>query len=232
MNIAATTPVAPTPAAPAPSATSPIVSDYQTFLLMMTTQIQNQDPLEPMESSELAVQLATFAGVEQQTLTNDLLASMSMQMNATGMASMAAWVGNEARFAAPAYFDGTSPITLSPNPAMSADKAVLVVTDQEGNEVAREEIPVTSADYEWQGLDANGEPLPEGIYSFTLESWLGEEQLGVTEVEHYSEVEEIRSGPSGTTIMVEGGIEVPTLLVTGLRPPEEGSVSTTDLTLY
>lgn len=232
MSVTAPSPLAPSPVSPTTGTTTPIVSDYQTFLVMMTTQIQNQDPLEPMESSEFAVQLATFAGVEQQTLTNDLLASLSMQMSATGMASMAAWVGNEARFAAPAYFDGSSPITLSPNPAQTADKAVLVVTDQDGNEVARDEIPVTSANYEWLGLDENGQPLPEGIYSFTLESWSGEELLGETEVEHYAEVEEIRSGPSGTTILVEGDIEVPTLFVTGLRPPEEGSASTTDLTLY
>ena len=40
--------------------------DFETFLKMLTTQIRNQDPLNPMEGSEFAVQLATFSGVEQQ----------------------------------------------------------------------------------------------------------------------------------------------------------------------
>ena len=40
--------------------------DFQTFLKMLTTQIKNQDPLNPMEGSDFAVQLATFSGVEQQ----------------------------------------------------------------------------------------------------------------------------------------------------------------------
>lgn len=37
-------------------------SDFETFLRMLTTQLQNQDPLKPMESTEFAVQLATFSG--------------------------------------------------------------------------------------------------------------------------------------------------------------------------
>lgn len=196
-----------------------VTSDYQTFLVMMTTQIQNQDPLNPMDANEFAVQLATFSGVEQQVQTNSLLAGLNTQMTMMGMSQMAGWVGNEARFAAPVHFDGTTPVTLSPNPAVAADKAVLVVKDAEGREVAREEIPVSTANYEWTGTDADGVPLPDGVYSLTLESYTGEELLGETEIEHYSEILEIRSGPGGTTLMVEGEIEVPSIYVTGLRPP-------------
>ena len=64
---------------------------------MMTVQMENQDPLNPMESSEFAVQLATFSGVEQQIRTNDLLASMIASQTAGGLAELANWVGMEAR---------------------------------------------------------------------------------------------------------------------------------------
>ncbi len=205
---------------PAATATTPVVtSDYQTFLVMMTTQIQNQDPLNPMDANEFAVQLATFSGVEQQVQTNSLLTGLTSQMTMMGMSQMAGWVGNEARFAAPVHFDGITPITLSPNPAAAADRAVLVVKDEDGNEVSRQEIPVSTANYAWTGTDPNGDPLPEGVYSLSLESYTGEELLGETEVEHYSEILEIRSGPGGTTLMVDGEIEVPSIYVTGLRPP-------------
>ena len=40
-------------------------SDFETFLKMLTVQMQNQDPLNPVESTDYAVQLATFSGVEQ-----------------------------------------------------------------------------------------------------------------------------------------------------------------------
>ena len=194
-------------------------SDYETFLVMMTTQIQNQDPLDPMDANEFAVQLATFSSVEQQVMTNDLLTSMTASMNQSSMADMVDWIGAEVRIAAPVSFDGTTPITLSPNPAAAADGAVLVVTNADGVEVARQDLPVSTADYEWQPTDAEGLPLPEGVYSLTLESYAGEELLGTTDVEHYSVVEEVRSSPTGATLLFEGGIEVPAIFVTALRPP-------------
>jgi flagellar basal-body rod modification protein FlgD len=54
-----------------------ITADFQTFLQLLTTQLKNQDPLNPMESTEYATQLATFSGVEQQVRTNELLESLS-----------------------------------------------------------------------------------------------------------------------------------------------------------
>ena len=200
--------------------TKPKASDYETFLRMMTVQIKNQDPMSPMSSDDFAVQLATFSGVEQQAKTNDLL-EQQIAMNAqNSMVEMAGWVGKEARIAAPAHFDGVTPVILSPNPALGADKAVLVVKNEDGAEVARIEIPVTSADYEWQGLDSDGDPLPEGIYHLSLESLKEDEVLGTTEVEYFGTIEEIRSSPSGVTALFPGGVEVSTALVTALRAPK------------
>lgn len=194
-------------------------SDYQTFLVMMTTQMQNQDPTDPMSSDELAVQLATFSGVEQQTQTNDLMTQLLAVTNSQAMTQMAAWVGDQARVEAPVYYDGT-PVTLSPNPALDATKATLVVTDANGVEVDRRDLPaVSSADYVWQGTDSSGAPLPTGVYTLTLESYQNDTLLGSTGVEYYATVEEIRSSPSGVTILVPGDIEVPSSYVTALRAP-------------
>ena len=74
MTTVAPTMTTPTPTAtpvqtpPVPPQTGVISSDFQTFLTMLTTQLQNQDPLNPVESSDFAVQLATFSGVEQQVI--------------------------------------------------------------------------------------------------------------------------------------------------------------------
>ncbi len=200
-------------------ATKPKAGDYETFLRMMTVQIKNQDPLSPMSADDFAAQLATFSAVEQQTKTNDLLTQQLAQTAQNSMVQMAGWVGKEARIAAPVHFDGTHPVSLSPNPALNADRAVLVVKDAGGNEVSRIEIPVSSADYEWLGLDSNGEALPEGVYELSLESYDGEELLGSTGVEYFGLIEEIRSSSSGVTALFPGGIEVSTALVSALRAP-------------
>ena len=50
--------------------------DFDDFLTLLTTQLQNQDPLEPMDSNEFTNQLVQFSQVEQQLATNDLLEDM------------------------------------------------------------------------------------------------------------------------------------------------------------
>ena len=70
-----------------------MASDFETFLLMMTTQAQNQDPLEPMDSSEYASQLAQFSMVEQQVQTNDLLSSLDSQHGRRQAGELANWIG-------------------------------------------------------------------------------------------------------------------------------------------
>jgi flagellar basal-body rod modification protein FlgD len=216
MDVTSATSRTATPAA-APQ-TAKITSDFDTFLRMLTVQMQNQDPLNPIESADYAVQLATFSGVEQQVRTNQLLADMQGRFQQLGMAEMASWIGKEARSSAPVHYDG-APVTLSPNPAQGATGAVLVVKDAQGTLVSREEIPVSAEPYQWLGAGADGAPLPQGVYSLTLESLNGESVIDTRPVEHYSRVIEARSGTDGTKLLLEGGVEVLASTVTALRTP-------------
>ncbi|MBK6468824.1 MAG: flagellar hook assembly protein FlgD [Rhodobacter sp.] len=200
------------------SAPGAISSDFNTFLRMLTVQMQNQDPLNPIESADYAVQLATFSGVEQQVRTNQLLDAMAMQFSLVGMSQLAGWVGQEARAAAPVWYSG-APVTLSPNPVANADRAVLVVRDAAGNTVSREDLPMSSEPYLWLGGDALGDPLPDGRYSLSLESWRDEEVIQEDPVEYYGRVIEARGGAGGVRLVFEGGIEVAATEITALRAP-------------
>lgn len=204
----------------APGAANPskISSDFNTFLRMLTVQMQNQDPLNPIDSADYAVQLATFSGVEQQVRTNQLLADLQGRFQQLGMAEMASWIGKEARSDAPVLYQGT-PVTLSPNPAVGANRAVIAVRDMAGNLVSREEIPVSVEPYQWLGAGMDGSPLPPGKYSITQESLNGEMLIDSRAVEHYARVVEARGGAAGTTLVLQGGIEVPATRVTALRTP-------------
>jgi flagellar basal-body rod modification protein FlgD len=201
----------------ASNTTSNISSDFETFLKMLTVQMQNQDPLNPVDSSDYAVQLATFSNVEQQVLTNDLLKSLSGQLASTGMADMAGWVGKEARALAPAYWDGTTSVTLAPNPVATADRTELIVKDQWGTEVSRQDIPATADNFTWNGLDANGTPLPTGTYTFELASYEGEDLLSQDMVELYSTIQEIQSDGTQTVLLLDSGARIPTSSVTAIR---------------
>lgn len=193
-----------------------ISSDFDTFLKMLTVQMENQDPLNPTDSSEYAMQLATFSGVEQQVLTNDLLNALMLQMNTTGMAQMADWVGKDARAAAPAHFNG-SPITIAPNPAASADKVELVVYNDAGDEVQRMAIPKSTDPIEWAGVADSGAPFATGNYAFSVESSSkGNIVLNET-ADVYARVNEVRSENGESVLILEGGVSVLATDVSGLR---------------
>lgn len=204
---------------PAQTAQKPgISSDFNTFLKMLTVQLQNQDPLNPIESTDYAVQLATFSGVEQQVQTNTLLTSLAGRFDLLGMAQLSGWVGQEAASTAPVHFDGR-PVTLLPSPASGADAVVLVVTDAAGNLVARESLPPGAAPYQWLGADAAGNPLPEGRYTLRLESQRGGEVIDTSPISAYARIAEARRDGDGVTLILEGGVQVRAEDVTALRIP-------------
>lgn len=201
---------------PAPIAQPEISSDFDMFLQMLTAQMQYQDPLDPMESSDLASQLATFSGVEQAVLTNDLLRELSAQMGVAGMADFAGWVGNEVRAPAPTYFDG-GPVMLHPVPMATATAGEIVVRDASGAVVDRFASPATTDPVQWDGLAGDGAQLPNGIYSFAFISLIDGEHLGETVVETYNRVTEVRSDAGQTSLIVTGGITIPADDVKALR---------------
>jgi len=216
-----TNPVAPAPAGPdAPSPGALISSDFETFLRMLTTQMENQDPLNPMESTDFAVQLATFSGVEQQVRTNDLLNAMSGQLGAMNMSDLASWVGMEAKAVTRAWFDDT-PITLHPEPASGAERAFIEVRRGE-DVVDRVEIPVSDAPLQWAGVTTGGQTLPAGHYSFHLQSVSNDEVIGNTQVAVFSEVVEARVEDGRTVLVLGSGDEVPAEDVTALRRAPDG----------
>jgi len=195
-----------------------ISSDFETFLRMLTVQMENQDPLNPVDSSDYAVQLATFSGVEQQVQTNDLLRNLATQLGTSGMAQMAVLVGKEARAPTQGYFDGDG-ILLAPNPVSVADRAEIVVTNAEGTEVDRFDIAVSADPVTWSGLDPDGYPHPIGLYSFQAISYAGDEALAQDTVDVYSTVTEVRAQDGESILILEGGAAISAQQVSALRAP-------------
>ncbi|WP_282603442.1 flagellar hook capping FlgD N-terminal domain-containing protein [Paracoccus sp. PARArs4] len=191
-------------------------ADFETFLTMLTAQLQNQDPLNPMESTDFAVQLATFAGVEQQALGNQLLGQLVAQSGAGGIGGVADWIGKEARTTAPVHF-GDTPLTLEVAPHALADSVTLITTTASGQEIMREEIGPGQGQIDWYGRDDMGNKLPDGLYGFRIESSRDGQTIGTGAVETYARVTEAQVGAQGTIIVLEGGATASVDQVTGLR---------------
>ena len=189
-------------------------TNYDTFLKMLTTQLQNQDPLNPMEGSDFAVQLATFSGVEQQVRTNQLLEQVAIgQMG--GLGALAGWIGKEVRTTAPVSFEG-EPLTLDIRPATGADRVELVVMDAQGREALREDIGLGTGEVDWAGRTAGG-PLADGLYSFKLVSYRGDEVLSTQAVGAFARVTGAEVTADGVRLSLPGGASALESEVTALR---------------
>ncbi|APX13272.1 flagellar hook capping FlgD N-terminal domain-containing protein [Tateyamaria omphalii] len=201
------------------AATSSVLSsDFEVFLQMLTAQAEYQDPLEPIDSSEYAAQLAQFSMVEQQVMTNDLMQEMLTALGANDMAGAANWIGMEALVQGPVKFDGT-PVTLAPNPPVAADRVTLIVTNAQGTEVARHSMPVSAEPYVWDGRTPTGTALPHGEYSFQIESAANNEVLLTEPALAYNRVTEARIDNGSTLLVLNSGYMVLAQNVTGLREP-------------
>ena len=201
----------------APEEKGALSSDFETFLKMLTAQLRNQDPLNPMESTDFAIQLATFSGVEQQVLTNELLTQM-VGAGGGGAGAHATWIGLDALSPAPAAFDG-APLPLEFAPPEGAATATLVATNALGIEVGRYPVDPAQGQITWAGTDGSGAPLPEGRYAFELRA-VGSDGVEVASpVLSYARVAEIRPGSEGTRVVLQGGGEVAADEVVALRAP-------------
>ncbi|MBV1896411.1 MAG: flagellar hook assembly protein FlgD [Rhodobacteraceae bacterium] len=200
------------------AAPTSVTSDFDSFIKLLTAQARYQDPMDPIDSTEFASQLAQFSMVEQQVLTNDMLAALYGLTGTSNMASLASWVGMEARANTPMYFDG-DPIEISPNPYILADEVYMVVTDEAGNEIQRTQIEVSDDSVQWHGYNTSGDLVDHGVYNFTIESYVDDELVVADPAEVYARIDEAQVIQGEVVLVLEGGHSVLATSVSALRSP-------------
>jgi len=191
-------------------------ADFETFLKMLTVQMQNQDPLNPVDSADYATQLATFSGVEQQVQTNDLLRGLGGQLGASGLAALSGWVGMEARAAGAAYYDG-APLSVVPVVAQGAERAELIARDASGRVADRMPISTDGKAVQWSGTTATGPSAKPGFYTFETMSYAMDDVLGQSASDVYAKVTEVQLKNGENVVVLAGGATVPASQVTAVR---------------
>ena len=202
-----------------PTSNALITSDFEVFLTMLTAQAKYQDPLEPIDSSEYAAQLAQFSMVEQQVETNTLMEQLVSALNTSDAGNLASWIGMDALTTGPANFDG-SPITIVPNPPAGAEEMFLVVTDQNGGFIETRQLNVSSDPVQWDGLRADGTQYLPGNYSFEIETRANDEVLSIDNARVFDRVTESRLENGATRVVLASGHSVESSNVLGLRAPQ------------
>jgi flagellar basal-body rod modification protein FlgD len=147
--------------------------NFDTFLSILTAQIQNQDPLEPLDSSQFTEQLVQFSGVEQQIRVNQQLETLIANSNSSTGAMLSGYLGQEAEIdSAGAAFNG-EPIHWRYELPANAYSTTVTVTDADGKVIYSKTGEKTAGvhDFEWDGeLNGGGTAEEGGPYYISVVS--------------------------------------------------------------
>ncbi len=145
-----------------------LAETFDNFLVLLTTQLQNQDPLSPMDTNEFTRQLVDFTGVEQALKTNQKLDDLINLQNENKFNEAAGFVGKlvEAETLVTGLTNGSATMTYS-LPTNAATTTITIV-DETGQTVRTLTGETSSGHHTivWNGKNENGIDLPDGVYGF------------------------------------------------------------------
>lgn len=183
--------------------TGRLSASYDSFLTLLTTQLKNQSPLEPMDANQFTQQLVQFSSIEQQIKMNSNLEEMKGALAIANATSLLNYVGSTVTA-------DTSKSTLQGGSAKwsftvpSAASGTISVKNAAGETVYSQSKELGSGknEYVWNGKTAQGVPLPEGTYtiSFDLKDSAGNAVKPVTELTGKVESLDFTSGQPYLTI--------------------------------
>jgi flagellar basal-body rod modification protein FlgD len=149
-----------------------IAENFDTFLQLLTTQLKNQNPLDPLDTNEFTSQLVQFTSVEQQLKTNEFLEAMLTAQTTVASNQAVSYIGKmvTASVAKAELVDGQAHWQFYLDDAATAVN--VTVRDANGAIVYKETgaLPAGASQFTWDGIGNQGETYPEGAYSITVEA--------------------------------------------------------------
>jgi flagellar basal-body rod modification protein FlgD len=147
--------------------TTGIADNFQTFLTLLTTQLQNQNPLDPLDTNQFTQQLVQFAGVEQQLKSNDQLKSL-IDIEKSAQATQAlVYVGNTVAVdGSKAQFDKSATWNFQSEKDTSATITITSSTGQTAF-TGSYALKQGNSSFVWDGKGNDGVQWPAGTYTMT-----------------------------------------------------------------
>ena len=194
-----------------------IADNFDQFLQLLTTQLKNQSPLDPLDTNQFTQQLVQFASVEQQIKTNDNLSSLLVTSKTSNLNNALSFVGAKvtADGTTSSLKDGKATWNLE---AQRSGNATITVLDANGNQVYTETRTLTAGkqSFDWNGIKTNGQTASEGQYSIVVAAKDASGQTMTVK----SEIEGIVDGvdvSGDTPILQIGSIYLPVTAVKSIR---------------
>ena len=148
-----------------------LANNFSDFLTLLTTQLQNQDPLAPMDSNEFTNQLVQFSQVEQQINSNQKLDNLVSLLLSSSINSALGYVGLDANYVSNELsYDGTTPGKITYSLNGTATSAKLSILDKSGDVVFSKDISGNAGrdNFTWDGTTNTGEKAEAGTYTIQI----------------------------------------------------------------
>lgn len=139
---------------------------YDNFLLLLTKQLQNQDPLSPMDTAQFTEQLVSFASVEQMIQQNARLDQLIALQSSTNAYAAASFIGSDVAVASDKLMLSDGSVRFDYTLGTNASKAVLNIYNSNNQLVMVMDANKTVGTHRalWDGTDYFGNQLPDGEY--------------------------------------------------------------------
>jgi flagellar basal-body rod modification protein FlgD len=148
-----------------------IADNFDTFLSILTTQLRNQNPLDPMDTNQFTQQLVQFTGVEQQLKTNDFLETLMLSAQNTAKSEAVSYIGKEVTSSGKTgELTDTSAVFWAYSADSSASNATVTIKDSSGQVVYTESGPIAAGPgtFRWDGKGSDGNMKPNGVYTIDI----------------------------------------------------------------
>ncbi len=148
-------------------------SNFQDFLTLLTSQLQHQDPLSPMDSTQFTSQLVQFTGVEQGILQNQNLQQLITLQGNTQLANATSYIGTQINDSGNQVQLTNSSGTINLNNTdASTSKVEITITDSSGTVIKTASFdnpPTGASTYTWDGRNNTGSVVSDGTYNVKVQ---------------------------------------------------------------
>lgn len=164
------TPTLTIPLTPVAAAKPAMGADFNMFLKLLTTQMQNQDPLSPMDSTQYTQQLAQYSQVEQTVQQTGTLKDILARLSTQDISQAAGFIGKDAVFASAVSGLGAKPASWNYATARAMTSGTATITDASGASVFTRALGASDASgsFSWDGTLADGTTAPSGAYTLAI----------------------------------------------------------------
>ncbi|MCP4617411.1 MAG: flagellar biosynthesis protein FlgD [Bradyrhizobium sp.] len=181
----------------ASNSTTTIAGNFQTFLTLLTTQLQNQNPLDPLDTNQFTAQLVQFAGVEQQLKQNEQLTSLINIEKSAQSTQALVYVGNNVAVdGSSQQFNGSATWNLN-SPADAT--ATVTITSATGTTAYTGTFAMNkgNSSFIWDGKGNDGTQWPAGTYkmSATYKDSTGKDVAIPTEIQGVVDSVDLTASP-------------------------------------